>query len=78
MITLYKGADNATNFLWEEDSENDRCRMIDWDFDDDMLAAHVDEFKTRGLSESEYGDWRPGIYTIRGEMNGFSEVAWRL
>ncbi len=77
MKNLYLGADNAVNYVWEEEPERDRCRMIDWDIDDDMIAMHVEEFKTRGLSESEYGDWRDGVYTIRNEMNGFEEIASR-
>ena len=78
MKNLYIGSDNATNFMWEEDTENDRCRMIDWDMDKDMITAHLEEFTTCGLSESEYGDWRPGIYTIRQEKNGFKEIAYHL
>lgn len=75
MKNLYLGSDNACNFMWEEDLDGNRCRMIDWDMDDEMIAAHVDEFKTTGLSENEYGDWQDGLETIREEMNGFSLIA---
>ena len=75
MTNLYLGSDNACNFMWEEDLDEDRCRMIDWDMDENMIQAHIDEFKTNGLSENEYGDWRDGRTAIRDEMNGFTLVA---
>lgn len=77
MERLMKGADNACNFLWVEDVQNDRCRMIDWDFSRETLGYHIEEFLVRGFSVNEYGDWKDGLFTIRDDMNGCEEIAWR-
>lgn len=68
--------DDSVNFMWVEDPINDLCRMIDWEMEDDVMDAHIDEFCSVGFSENFYGEWREGVDQIREGMKDIKLVAF--
>lgn len=81
MKTLYTGSDNAMNFIWIEDNDTMKCAMVDWDISEAEIDKYAEEFREEGLESIREvidfnGGWRDGIFAIREEMNGFTEIAW--
>ena len=74
MMTMYRGSDNANVFCWIEDNNADRCAMVDVDISEEEMESLAESFKVNGAPADL--EWMDGIYSIRNDMNGFTELAW--
>ena len=80
MMTMYKGSDNAMNYIWVEDNDRMQCIMIDWDVSETEVDRYAEAFRVTGEIAPVSMDetWRDGIFSIRESLNGFEEIAWHV